>query len=316
MEASIPPRGLITDLITPLNGDGSIDGEGLTTILNRVIPYSHAIFLAGPRTGEGKNLTRDQISELFGKALDIIPYHLPILIWVTQDTEDKTGKTIQELNKAIRAKKEARRIFWVDTPLYYHSNRGLPAYYRDISASVKQPFILHNDPELIRTIGTPLKRCNIRTSILKELAGLKNIAGIVFLGSIDRAYNYQKACRGRSVFRIYDGDETNFLSYPSTSGVVSAGANLAPGAWQRIVSSSLQLKEGQGNRDDMNQIWELDRYLRDLKDVYKKMPVAVIKETLADMGVIQSSTCTFPAEDVERQKRALKDLMTRFGNTS
>jgi dihydrodipicolinate synthase/N-acetylneuraminate lyase len=313
MEALTPPRGLIADLITPLKHDGSIDGEGLKGMLDRVIPFSQAIFLASPRTGEGINLSRDQLSDLLKKILNVIPGHIPILIWVTQNTEEKTRKTIQNLNKAIRGKSEHGQVFWVDTPLYYHSNRGLPAYYRDICSMVDQPLILNNDPELIRRIGTPFKRCNIRTSILKELITIKNIAGILFLGPIDRAYNYQKACRGRSGFRIYDGDETNFMSYPSTSGVVSAGANLAPGAWQRIVASSLHLKDEQGNGDDMRQIWELGQYLRSLKDIYQKMPVAVIKEVLSDMGIIETPACTFPVEDMGKQKQEIMELMTRSG---
>ena len=64
----------------------------------------------------------------------------------------------------------------------------------------------------------------------------------------------------------------------------------------------------------MRQILDLDQYLRSLKDIYQKMPVAVIKETLADMGIIETPACTFPTEDMEKQKKAVKDLMTRFGD--
>ena len=104
------------------------------------------------------------------------------------------------------------------------------------------------------------------------------------------------------------------MSYPSTSGVVSAGANLAPGAWQRIVSSSLHLEGDQGDGYDMQQIWELDRYLRSLKDIYQKMPVAVIKEILSDMGIIKTPATTFTAENMEKHKRAIKKLMARSGD--
>lgn len=316
MEAFTLPRGLIADLITPLKRDGSIDGNGLKKLLDRVIPYSQAVFLGGPRTGEGINLSTDHLSELLKRSLKSIPDHFPILIWVTQDTEDKTTKTLRDLNKTLQGKSDPGNVFWVDTPLFYHSNRGLPTYYRDLCERVERPFILHNDPELVRSLGIPLKRCNIRTSILKDLTTLNAIVGMVFLGPIERAYNYQKACRARSGFRMYDGEENNFMSYPSTSGVVSVGANLAPGAWQRIVSSSLHLEGEQENGENMQQILDLDQYLRSLKDIYQKMPVAVIKETLADMGIIQSSTCTFPMEDMKKQKQAVKELMAHFGDYS
>ncbi len=314
MEALTPPRGLIADLITPLKRDGSIDGKSLEGILDRVTPFAQAVFLSSPRTGEGKNLDSDERSDLLEKALDVIRGRIPILIWVTQDTEEKTRKTILTLNKSVEGTRDHGQVFWVDTPLYYHSNRGLPAYYRDICSMVDQPVILHNDPELIKGVGTPFKRNNIRTSILKELTALDNIVGLVFLGPLDRAYNYQRACRGRTHFRIYDGDETNFLAHPSTSGVVSVGANLAPGAWHRIVRSSLQLKGEQGNGEDLRQIWELGQYLRGLKDIYQTMPVAVIKEILSDMGIIETPTCTFPVENIEKPKEEIKELMARSGD--
>jgi len=94
MEALTPPRGLIADLITPLKLDGSIDGKGLEGILDRVTPFAQAVFLSSPCTGEGKNLDSDERSDLLEKALDVIRGRIPILIWVTQDTEEKTRKTI------------------------------------------------------------------------------------------------------------------------------------------------------------------------------------------------------------------------------
>ncbi len=313
MEALISPRGLIADLITPLKPDGSIDGKGLERILDRVAPFAQAVFLSSPHTGEGKNLSSDQRSELLEKALAVISGRIPILIWITRDTEDDTSNTILDLKKVLAGKKEDSLVFLVDTPLFYHSNRGLPAYYKNICSMVDHPFILHNDPELIRGLDRPFKRNNIRTGILKELIAIDNIAGLIFLGPLDRAYNYQKACRRRTHFRIYDGDETSFLAHPSTSGVVSTGATLAPGAWQRMVQSSLQLT-GEGDEGHLRQIWKLDQYLRNLKDAYQKMPAAVIKEVLSDNGIIETPASTFPAEDTEKQKEQIKELMAIFGD--
>jgi dihydrodipicolinate synthase/N-acetylneuraminate lyase len=316
MEALIAPRGLIVDLITPLKNDRSIDGRGLGRLLDRIIPHARAILLAGPGGGEGKNLELDQRLELVEKALVIIRGRVPILIWVTGDSEEKTRKTILTNKNVLEKRGYQGRVFWVDTPLYYHSNRGLPDHYEDLCSMADQPFILHNDPELIKGLARPMKRNNIRTSILKELAYIEKIVGLVFNGSLDRAHNYQRASRRRSNFRIYDGDEMHFLDHPSISGVVSLGANLTPKTWQKITGSSLNLMGDQKDYpDSLRQVWESGGYLRSLRDIYHLMPVPIVKGVLADMGIIETPTCTFPAENLEEPKRRAKELMARFGDS-
>lgn len=309
------PRGLIADLVTPLKSDGTIDGRGLGRLLDRAIPCVEAVFLASPHTGEGETLTPGQRSELVEKAIVVIRGRIPLMIWVTRETEEKTLDTILTLRKGLERQRYAGQVFWVDTPLYYHSNRGLPAYYQDLGSMVEDPIILHNDPEFIRGLARPLKRINIRTGILKELVLLKDIVGLIFSGALARADNYNRACRGQGRFRIYDGDETQFLEHPSMSGVVSVGANLAPRAWQKITRSSLQLTDDQKNYPDhLRQVWELGQYLRDLKDTYQQMPATIVKEVLSDMDIIETPLCTFPGKDVKESKGRLKELMATHGD--
>ena len=317
MQVLIPPRGLVVELITPLNQDRSIDGRGLGRLLDRVSPLAHAVFLASPNIGEGKNLSLAQRLDLIEKALVVVRGRIPILFWITREDEEKTTETLLGLKKSLKRRRYEGQVFWVDTPLYYHSNRGLPALYRNLSGMTSKPFILHNAPEFIKSLPKSLKRKNIRTAILKELVSLKTIVGLIFLGSLDRAHNYQKACRSRAHFRIYDGDERHFMDHPSMSGVVSSGANLAPGAWQKITESSLRITADQDNYPEyLHQVWDLGQYLRDLKGLYQRMPVIIIKQILADKGIIETPTCTFPAKDVEESKLRAKELMDRYGVSS
>jgi dihydrodipicolinate synthase/N-acetylneuraminate lyase len=317
MQVLIPPRGLVVELITPLNQDRSIDGRGLGRLLDRVSPLAHAVFLASPNIGEGKNLSLAQRLDLIEKALVVVRGRIPILFWITREDEEKTTETLLGLKKSLKRRRYEGQVFWVDTPLYYHSNRGLPALYRNLSGMTSKPFILHNAPEFIKSLPKSLKRKNIRTAILKELVSLKTIVGLIFLGSLDRAHNYQKACRSRAHFRIYDGDERHFMDHPSMSGVVSSGANLAPGAWQKITESSLRITADQDNYPEyLHQVWDLGQYLRDLKGLYQRMPVIIIKQILADKGIIETPTCTFPTKDVEELKRRARHLMDRYGVSS
>ena len=207
------------------------------------------------------------------------------------------------------------RIFWVDTPLYYHSNRGLLLYYKDMVSTDENSFLLYNDPELIKLIAPPLKRLNLRTSILKDLCGIRGIQGMIFLGALERARNYQKAVRARGDFKIYDGDESHFLKHPSLSGVVSAGANLVPTAWQKATSSSLNLNGiQQSYPDHLQQIWDLGWYLHDLREAYQESPVFLIKQVLSERGVIEAPPCAVEGKKSGEQLDRLKALMERHGD--
>ncbi len=317
MEGLDAPRGLIVDLITPFRADGAIDEVGLGRLLEKIIPFAQAILLAGPEGGEGKKMEPSRRTELLQKALPIIRERVPVFVWVTQETPQKTKTTVITLRNLIDTQRYSGPVFWVDSPLYYHSNRGLPDYYKEICSAVDEPFILHNDPKLIKEAGAPLKRNNLRTAILKELAGIKNIVGIIFSGSLDRAHHYQKAVRARTSFRIYDGDENHFLDHPSMSGVVSIGANLAPAAWQRIAMTSLHLGNSHGDYpDSLRQVWEVGRYLRELKDAYQQMPAALVKEILADMGMIETPVIHSHSENFRQSADKLRDLMTSYNNYS
>ncbi len=309
MEALTAPRGLIVELVTPIEKGEGIDRRGLERLLARVSSFVQGVFLAGPRAGEGTPLSPGLRVDLLKQTiLAMDPHPVPIFVWITQESEDKTRETLLALDEAVRAHRQRVGLFYVDTPLYYHSNRGLPDLYREFCAVAEAPFILHNDPDLIAGLATPFKRNNIRTAVLKELVGFNGISGMIFSGSLDRAHNYQRACRQRPDFRIYDGDEARFLDHPSRSGVVSMGANLAPAAWGKIVRSSIQAPtNGADYPDRLQQIWETGDSLRRMRDIYAAAPPSIIKDFLAERGIVEPPV--HPPENREEVRTALRELM-------
>jgi len=313
MEASTAPRGLIVELVTPFERGGGIDERGLVKLLARVSSSVQGVFLAGPGAGQGTALPAALRADLLKQtilAMEKDPF--PVFIWITQESEEKTRETLLALDEAVRAHRHGAGLFYVDTPLYYHSNRGLPDLYKEFCAVAEAPLILHNDPGLIEGLSTPFKRNNIRTAVLKELVGFNGLSGMIFSGSLDRAHNYQRASRQRPDFRIYDGDEARFLDHPSRSGVVSMGANLAPSAWGRIVQSSLQTPaDGTEYPDRLQQLWDTGRALHHIRDLYAETPAAIIKNVLADMGIIAPSV---EANGATRNVRdRLKEWVVRLG---
>jgi dihydrodipicolinate synthase/N-acetylneuraminate lyase len=315
MAALSSPRGLIVDLVTPLKQNGDLDGRSLGRQLDRVLPHVQAVLIAGPYLGEGGNLSAVQRAELMEKTLGMVRGRVPILVWITQDTEQKARDTLALLSKTLKARKYKGQVCWLDTPLYYHSNRGLVSYYRNLTTLTREPWLLHNDPGLIDRLARSFKRNNIRTAVLKEILGIEEIQGLLYSGSLDRAGNYQKATRARPDFRIYDGDEWRFLTHPSLSGVVSAGANLSPKAWSKITGASLgQSDTREDYPDRLQQIWKTGQYLRTLLDLYRSQPVQIIKQVLSDAGIIESPKCTEQAEDVGEKVRPVIEEMRRYGD--
>jgi dihydrodipicolinate synthase/N-acetylneuraminate lyase len=261
------------------------------------------------------NLSAPQREDLLDKTLVVVRGRMPLLVWVTRETEDDTKQTFLLLEKRLEARNYLGPVFWVDTPLQYHSNRGLSVHYRNLCTTAKKPWVLHNDPDLIRQLGRPLKRNNIRTAILKTLTRIEEIHGLIFFGPFERAGNYQKAVRKRPEFRVYDGDEAHFLKYPSMSGVVSRGANLAPKAWRKIADASLNMANGQEEYPDrLQQLWETGAYLNNLLELYRPCPAAIIKGALSEMGIIESATCTTHAEDRGEEARSIRKEMKNWGD--
>ena len=288
MDYPHPPRGLIVDLITPLDKHGSLDVRGLESHLERIMPHVDGILLASPWAGEGAYLSLRTRKELLQRAISCASADLALLVWITGPTEELTRQNLIALQKASEIALLDRPIYWVDTPLLYHSNRGLPHLYQELYELGSRPFILINDPNSVTKVRGAMKRKNIRTSILKELAGTNFISGVIFLGPLERAYNYQKATRAKSGFRLYEGDEARFLDYPSLSGVISAGANLAPQQWRTITDSSLNLvEEIDQYPDSLKQLWETGQFLHQLHGLYSVNQASLIKSTLGRIGTLE-----------------------------
>jgi dihydrodipicolinate synthase/N-acetylneuraminate lyase len=317
MEDLHPPKGLIVDLITPLTKGCEIDGEGLERHLKRVMPHVHAVWLGSPFVGEGEHLTPELREGLLDRAMSLIGGRIPIFVWVTQGSEDGVRETVLRLHNRIEARRYSGRIFWVDAPLFYHSNRGLPELYQEMTTRVQEPFILHNDPKLIQRMGSPFKRNNIRTSILKDIVRIDQVQGLIFSGSLDRAHHYQKAVRSRLDFHMYDGDESRFLIHPSLSGVVSVGANLAPEAWYKITLSSLRMNNRKTDYPDyLKQIWEIGGYLSHLRDIYQGHGARIIKMILADKGVLNDASCMEGEGDLDEDRRKELEVLVQQYNDS
>jgi 4-hydroxy-tetrahydrodipicolinate synthase len=277
-----PPRGLIIALVTPLDEEGRIDWASLERLIDRTMPLGDALLIAEGLAGEGLSLANAMRLDLLKGAIESLGGRKPLLICPTSDTVDETLGNVEALAQ-FSQKKSGKDLFWVDIPLWYHGNRKLPQLYQEWTKLTPWPILLYNNPDLIAKLGHSLKRTNIRTAVLKKIAENERVVGMIQAGKLKRTIAYQRAVRARRDFLFYDGDETRFLNQPSSSGVVSFGANLLPNEWKEIVSASLNFSE-----DPARSVLLLQQSqgLRELSEALRLHPAKSLKYALHRLGVI------------------------------
>lgn len=277
-------RGLIIDVITPLLPDGNLDLDTFSRHINNLSSAAEMLFIGGHRVGEGRMLGIEKRIELLKLALDSSTSDVTIFFYISSMTKESVLETISGINEHIVSLKDKKRLVLVDSPLLYHSNRNLPEFYNIICGLTDLPFVLLNDPELIKSLKIPFKRSNIRTKILKELLEQSAIKGIISYGPFERIRNYEKAVRFRPDFRVYDGDEMRFLEFPNKSGVVSVTANFKPYQWREIVDYSLGLKRFRSGTDqDIDYFFSLFHKIKSLKGLLNLSPSELQAHVLTNL---------------------------------
>ncbi|MBI4495601.1 MAG: dihydrodipicolinate synthase family protein [Deltaproteobacteria bacterium] len=278
--AGYPPKGLIIALITPLNEEGGIDWPSMERLIERVLPFADGLLIGEGLAGEGLLLSYEARLELLRGATDRIAGRKPLLLCPTSATPEETLRMIEAMGEEGPEKES---LYWMDLPLWYHSNRKLPQFYREWALRTTLPILLYNHPRLISGLNRSLKRNNLRTAVVKRLAENEQVVGLVQAGSLERTIHYQRAVRSRREFRFYDGEEGDFLNQPSSTGVISRGANLLPAEWKEIVSTSLDPEEDPARSIHL---WGESRRLRGLHAALGPNPAPGLKLALQRLGVI------------------------------
>ena len=233
------PEGLLIELVTPLTPIGSLDRGSLARLLARVEASAAAVVAGSPGVGEALELPNSVRLELFAALIQNLPPQLPLFFGITGATPEETQDFARQLEDEARKQPSLRPLYWVDLPLWWHSNRGLPQAYKELSRSLSHPLVIMNHPHLIRGRAKPFKHVNLRTAIFKKMSALPGLAAMIYRGEIRRFLHYYAARASRPDFMLYEADERRFLSRPGARGLVSAGAQLFPVIWQTIIKSCL-----------------------------------------------------------------------------
>ena len=298
MTASAVPKGLICSLALVSSPREQIASEQIRALVSRLHPHVAGIFLDPMFWRPDQDWCGPVSAALLEEATTILPPGLPLWVRITGKSADQTVHICQQLEIFCRRLRFQGPLAWVDTPLLYHSNRGLIEHYERMLRESQFPLLLDNDPDLIGRMAGKSKRKNIRTAILKRLTQNPMVAGLLHRGDLRRSLNYQRSVRVRPDFLIYDASERHFLQRPSASGILSIGANLLPAEWRLITQASVGLDERNSAEETrFRHLWEVGQRVRTLQRLYSPAPTKVIPAVLAAWGLLRSGQLSLSADE-------------------
>jgi len=304
-EGTSPPEGLIIELVTPLTPAGDLDDASLSRLVDRTALVADGLLVGGPEAGEGLALPDEVRINLITQTLTLVQGRLPIFCGITGSTPEETRDLALALHRVLDNQNYAGQVFLADLPLWYHSNRGLPQFYQELLEETGLPLILLNLPETVNQRAYLFKHRNLRTQVVKKLAELPMILGMIYQGEMRRFLNYHLAAVARPTFAFFEADESRFLTRPGAWGVVSRGAQLYPEAWQRVTQACLHPENIVDDFHARHHLWQESTRLVNLAGLYRPAPAALLKAALAAQGILAidaTAEDTPPAPPPQKQK--------------
>ena len=231
-------RGSIVAVVTPMQPDGSLDMQGLDTLLEwHIASGTNAIVIVGT-TGESATLSTDEHCDLVAHCVNKISGRIPVIAGTG------SNNTAEALYFTESAKKNGADAALLVTPYYNRpSQEGLYQHFKLIAEGVDIPQILYNVPG--RTA------CDLQLATVKRLAELENIRAIKD-ASGDRTRGLELIEHCGEKISIYSGEDA--LSLPlilaGAVGTISVTANVAPELMSQMCAHALAGNEMEASTID------------------------------------------------------------------
>ena len=218
-------------IVTPMNGDGSVNFEKLGEIIEyQINNKTDAIIICGT-TGESSTLSHEEHLECIKYAVEKTNKRVPVI----------AGTGSNSTETAIYLSKEAEK-YGVDgvlvvTPYYNKATqKGLISHFTQIAQSIKIPVVLYNVPSrtgcnILPATAIEIVKANSNVVAIKEATG--NISQVAKLAQLIKKENVE--------LDIYSGCDELIVPIMSLGGkgVISVLSNIAPENTHNIVANYL-----------------------------------------------------------------------------
>lgn len=219
--------GAATALITPMNEDGSVNFERLSSLVDEQIKGGIDALVICGTTGEKSTLGYDEHVKVIETAAKANAGRVPLIAGTG------SNDTVYSVGLCADAEKAGADAFLMVTPYYNKtSQRGLVAHYNYIADRVNKPIILYNVPS--RT-GVAIK-----PETYKELSKHPNIVATKEAnGDLASVAKTRYLCGDDLDFYSGNDDQTVPIMSLGGIGVISVMSNFLPQVMHEICADYL-----------------------------------------------------------------------------
>ena len=208
--------GSMVAMVTPMNGDGSIDWAGLERLVEHHVGQGTDAIVSVGTTGESATLNHGEHAEVIERTVKAVAGRIPVI--------GGTGSNSTEESIALtRTAQQAGVSACLLVVPYYNKppQEGLYQHFRSIAEAVSVPQILYNVPG--RTGVDMANDTTLRLSEIDNIVGIKDATNDLVRGA-----DLIRRCPDD--FAVYSGEDGTAcrLMLAGGKGTISVSANAAP----------------------------------------------------------------------------------------
>ena len=284
--------GSIVAMITPYHGDGSVNFEVLTQLLERQIQAGTSAILTLGTTGEYSTMSHEEDASVVAHTVKVVNGRVPVIVG------SGSNSTATQLEKSIEYQNMGADALLLIAPYYNKANpEGMYRHFASAADAVHIPCLLYNVPG--RT------GCSIPVSVVARLAKHPNICGIKE-ASGDMSYAMKVARLVGPDFALWSGNDdlTVPLLSVGASGVISVFANVMPAMCRQIVEDYLSGKQARAAAKQL-------KYLELINDLFLEVNPIPVKAAMNMMGLnagpLRLPLCEMDAGHAAKLKNSLQE---------
>lgn len=218
---------LITAMVTPFSGDGSVDYPRAREIAQALVASGTEDLVVTGTTGEAPTLSHDEKLRLYREVKDAVGERAGI---IAGTCSNNTAESISLSREAIEVGADGilGTVPWYNKP----PQPGLERHFRAIAEAVDAPIILYNVPS--RTVTNLAPETAIRLSEVPNVVGIKEASSnLEAIGKIIR--------ESGSGFRVWSGNDADTLPIIAIGGygVVSTASHLVGRQIARMIDCAI-----------------------------------------------------------------------------
>ena len=290
-------KGIITALITPFDGDGPVDADGLRALVERQVASGATGIAVAAGSGEYVNLTAAEREEVLAVSVEQAAGRIQVI----------AGVLAPDTRGAVAAAKRAGELgadaLLVLTPFYNKpSQAGLIGHFKAVSDATDRPILVYNNPG--RT------GIHLRTDDYLALADAARTVGVKECTRDLAEFAGTVAALGER-WAILSGEDD--LLYPSMElgspgGIITTG-NIVPALWVdmwRAVTAGDHARA----RDIHYAVLPL------IQTVYTLNHPALVKGALRTLGLAGGRTRAPLADPTPEQMAQIKAVLDGLGSAA